>query len=383
MSFRLLRLLDQILGTCLLLILRPICGIITRWLPAVTKETPQTIAILKLHGGGSLLIAWPMLLGIRNRYKQAIITLIGTPETQKYAEMAGIFDRYILIDSTSLPTLAISGIKALTAARRQDVLIDLEPHSTLAAVFTPLTFAARRIGFVKAHETHRVSSYTDAIYFNLHAPIHLFYEQIAKLLYTEPAVHRDCQVALRSKLSRIEPTAGSNRPKPVIYISAFASSLSKERMLPTDLWIAQIKKKFSTLPVTIILGGGPGDIEQARDLAARIQLAIPSVSLINACGTRNLLQAAADIDNTDEFWGIDSGPLHIARLLGKRCTSFWGPTNPAYLLTPIPGLDERIHYKAFACSPCVHVAASSPCKGNNQCMKQLFADPAIAPMIKL
>ena len=92
MSFGFIRLLDHILGKILILIISPLCGLIGKALPSRPSETPKTITILKLHGGGSLLIALPALLGIRSQYPKAALTLIGTTETQKYAELTGVFD---------------------------------------------------------------------------------------------------------------------------------------------------------------------------------------------------------------------------------------------------------------------------------------------------
>jgi ADP-heptose:LPS heptosyltransferase len=383
MQFRFIRLLDQIIGKFLLLALNPLCGLIAHFLPSPVKETPQTIAILKLHGGGSLLIALPALLGIRTKYPQAVLTLIGTGETEKYAELTGVFDRTLLIDSGSLPVLLISGVKALAASFGQDVVIDLEPHSSLAAVFCPLTFAARRIGFVKAHEPYRARSYTDALYFNLHAPIHIFYEQVTALLKASPASIEACRTALKTQSDGNQQLLKPEHAKPVLYISPFASSLSTERMLPAEIWIEQLQKKFGTARFTLIVGGGMNEIELSRGFAARIGAALPSAQVVNACGRRSLCQTAADIGGADEFWGIDSGPLHLARLLGKKCTSFWGPTNPAFLLGAIPGLEEQVFYRSFPCSPCVHVSATSPCKSDNQCMKLLFKPEIPAPFIRL
>jgi ADP-heptose:LPS heptosyltransferase len=92
----------------------------------------------------------------------------------------------------------------------------------------------------------------------------------------------------------------------------------------------------------------------------------------NRCGELSLLESVATIASADEFWGIDSGLLHYARLLRKRCLSFWGPTHPDTLLKPIPGLDERVVYRRVPCSPCVHIAELPPCRGNNVCIRNLF-----------
>ena len=70
-----------------------------------------------------------------------------------------------------------------------------------------------------------------------------------------------------------------------------------------------------------------------------------------------------------ELVTIDSSLLHFARLMGVKVTSYWGPTDPSTLLCPRdPALDVT-HYSRISCSPCVHITATAPCKGNNLCMR--------------
>lgn len=383
MKFHFLHLLDRVLGKILLMTVGPLCNLIAHLLPRKTTQEPKTISILKLHGGGSLLIAMPALLGLRARYPDATITLIGTSETEKYADLTGAFDKCVFVNSGSFLDLLRSGFEALIASFRQDVLIDLEPHSALAAVFTALTFSARRIGLVDAHEVARKYCYSDAVYFNPHAPIYVFYDQIASLLGAEPASSEACRDALRIRADTSKQAQRADHPRPVIYASAFTSSLAPERMLPAELWAQRLREAIGEQPFTLILGGSKDDTNQVKEFAAVVKTALPKTLIISTCGAHNLRQAVAEIDSANQFWGVDSGPLHLARLLGKKCVSFWGPSNPAYRLRPIDGLDETVFYKSFPCSPCVHLMATAPCKGDNQCMKQLFAAETKAPVIRL
>jgi ADP-heptose:LPS heptosyltransferase len=374
MTFNFIRLLDHVVGRLLQLVLVPLCSLAAKFFPPHAAQEPSTICILKLHGGGSLLIALPALLGLRQRYPGAKITLIGTHETKKYAELTGVFNDYVLIQSSSLPSLVMSGFGALRYAFQKDIFIDFEPHSSLAAVFTPLTMARQRIGLVKWNEAARTRGYTDAIYFNVNAPIYSFYDQAVGRTGVEPASIDQCGAVLRVQADNYNPLPLATSPKPVIYISAFTSSLSPERMMPYDVWAQQLKKKFAGAPITVILGGGPQEAERIGEFGSFLKTKLPTIHVIEACNGRSLRQAIADINSADIFWGIDSGPLHIARWLKKPCTSFWGPSDPAFRLRAIEGLAETVFYRAFPCSPCVHMADMPPCKGDNQCMKKLFSD---------
>lgn len=58
-------------------------------------------------------------------------------------------------------------------------------------------------------------------------------------------------------------------------------------------------------------------------------------SIVNACGSQvmlapdtTLLQLAALCHGSDFFLGCDTGPMHIAAAVGKRCVVLFGPTRP-------------------------------------------------------
>lgn len=376
MSFDLLRIADKISGRILIFILAPICAVVRRLFGPKPAQTQKVFSFLKLHGGGSLLIALPALLGIRKKYPDALFILTCTEETRKYAELTGLFNDYIVIQRGNPLALLVTGLKGLLESFRHDVCVDLEPHSFLAAVFCLLTFSDRRIGLVKGSELHRASAYTDAVYFNLHAPIHVFYEQIAGLLDATAADDEECRRTLRANCTNGASPLDGDHPRPLIYVCAFSSDLAPERMMPTEIWVAQLKQAFGTAPYTIILGGTVRDIGSAGAMAAQLGAQMPAAKILNLCGERTLKQSAYDIGKADQCWSVDTGPLHIARFLSKHCRSYWGPTSPYILLKKIEGLEEETVYQNYPCSPCVHVTLKSPCGGDNQCLKSLLAPPS-------
>lgn len=381
MRFRAVRFIDQVLGRALLLILAPLCHLFG-WLAPRSSRPQPIFCFLKLHGGGSLLIALPSLLGIRKQHPEAEFVLVCTTETQKYAELTGLFDRYILVQPRSFPTLALSGLKALGRAFRCDVCVDLEPHSFLAAVFTALTLGGRRLGFVKANELYRAGAYTEALFFNPHAPIYAFYDQMAGLFDAKPAAVEECRQRFEAQAQGSGPSAlPPNAQRPVLYLAPFCSDFAPERMMPNELWVRLLNERAKNQPMTILLGGAPADFDKGEALKLTLNRELPLAQVLNLCGARSLMQGIEDIRAADAFWGINSGPLHIARFLGKPCRSFWGPTNPFHRLRVVPGLEEETVYLGFACSPCIDSVEESPCRGNNLCMKLLLDPPPATPPI--
>lgn len=73
----------------------------------------------------------------------------------------------------------------------------------------------------------------------------------------------------------------------------------------------------------VVLVGGTGDKERGRFIAANLPL--PSLDL---CGTTDLLQAAAVLQQASVFVGNDSGLGHIASAVGIPTLTVFGPGQP-------------------------------------------------------
>ena len=154
--------------------------------PQLQKNTRHIF--LKLKGGGSLIIALPALLGLRRAYPDAEFTLVCTSGVKAYAELTGIFDSYLIIDDATPLTLIVSAWHAMRESFRATRCIDLEPNSLLAAVFTMLTCAQTRAGFVKPEQPGRAAAYTTTLAFNINAPIYIYYDQLCAALGGIPAL---------------------------------------------------------------------------------------------------------------------------------------------------------------------------------------------------
>ena len=89
------QLLDRVLGRVLTLCLRPtaqILGLILRRDHAL--ELRDRVAVIKMMGGGSLIIAYPALLALRKRYPHVRFIFIGTPAVRPFAELLALFDEF-------------------------------------------------------------------------------------------------------------------------------------------------------------------------------------------------------------------------------------------------------------------------------------------------
>jgi ADP-heptose:LPS heptosyltransferase len=170
------------------------------------------------------------------------------------------------------------------------------------------------------------------------------------------------------------PAMAAERSIRTVGIAPYTSDFAPERMMPEDVWIEVLRQEIAhDEPCRVYLFGSlktKGQADHFIDTASRYFI---RADFINLSGVCSLAEAAGTLKSLDQFWSVDSGLLHIARLLRVPCRSFWGPTNPLQRLRLIDGLNEKVFYKNFSCSPCVHLS-SPPCAGNNLCMKTMAED---------
>ncbi len=267
--------------------------------------------------------------------------------------------------------LARSGLGALWwAIRHLDTIVDLEVHSKLTTVFSTLTMVVNRLAFVDAHTYWRSRLYTHTLYFNMHSSVYCYYDGIASLLGIGKIDLRDQTMHLERLLE--EASLDVRLPAKFIAIGVGCSDLRRERQMAVESWRAVLERIRELLPeVDFVLVGGPQDREVAEQIAAG------DTHILDLCGSLPLIGSMKVLSEAYGYIGIDSMLLHVSRLLCERVQSIWGPTHPDTLRRPL-AICEDVQYRQVLCSPCVHVAWTPPCHGDNICIAGLrseaFAD---------
>jgi heptosyltransferase-2/heptosyltransferase-3 len=92
---------------------------------------------------------------------------------------------------------------------------------------------------------------------------------------------------------------------------------------------------------------------------------------LNLCGITSIRENIAIYRACDLFFGVDSGPLHMAAATGIRVVGLFGPTDERKWGPWGDG--HRIVSKYLACHPC----KPHKCE-DHQCMDRISADEALA-----
>ena len=338
----------------------------------------REIAILKLLGGGSLVIAFPALLALRRLPNLQKLTLITSPSIAPFGQLLGIFDEIVVVrDNRGLFTLGFDSLKAFQKLFRCDAVVDLEIHSRLTTVFALLTAARNRIGFFTGISYWRRHLNTHLLFCNVSNGIFKFYDQLAILFGTLPVDELECERVFRSKLGEWK---FEDESRFRIALAPCCSGLSAERMLRREDWVTILNERLAKLPadqnVEMHLLGAPSDRSELEQLGTLLASHFGDrIAITNQGGKTKLNESVRIVAGMDEVLCIDSALLHFSRLLGRKTVSFWGPTDPATLARPSSRPIDEIHYVRIPCSPCVHHSHSAPCKGQNICMR-LSVDPA-------
>ncbi len=381
MKLRTKELLDYTLGGLLMALLK----VPTYCLGLILRRNHELVlrgrvAFIKLAGGGSLVMAYPSLLGLRLAHRDCHFVLITTPSVAPFASLLQVFDRVHVVDDRNIVTLLHSGINALRETYKFDTIIDLEAYGRLTTIFSLFTFARNRVSFFLESAFWRRKISTHLIFFNRFSPTYRFYDQLCAIYNVPPATVEQCRVKLLGEngltaASAHSASSPSSAPRR-IGLGHACSALARERMLTAEQWVSFLGARYAPeTPLELHFFGVASDLAAADDISQAVTAHFSNVSLVKHCGLA-LTESVRLICSMDEFWGIDSALIHLSRLLGIATTSFWGPTDPACRLRPIAGLKEVVFYEKIPCSPCVHVASMPPCRGNNLCMKNLTRAPA-------
>jgi ADP-heptose:LPS heptosyltransferase len=368
MKLRTRLMIDYYVGGCTHALLKPVVILLGKVLHRNhTLDKPQDVTIVKILGGGSLIVAYPALLALRQNPNVKKLRLLASPATKPFGELLGIFDEIITIRDNAAMSLAADSLTAIRRLWRTDTLIDLEIHSRLTTIFCLLTCARNRIGFYPQESFWRRGLSTHLLFCHTASGVYYFYEQIAAIMGSPAVSFSQARRQFRElmKLPATSPSTTDRR----IALAPCCSSLTIERMLRIEEWITILSKYYpAQLPEEIHLMGAPSDRPYLQSLSEAITAKWPTARPLNRAGECGLSDSVRQLAQMDRLLSIDSSLLHFARLLGIPTISYWGPTDPRTRLKDL-GANDVTHFAHLPCSPCVHLAATTPCRGNNLCMR--------------
>ena len=344
---------------------------------------PRNILVIKFFGLGSITLASALISNIRHSYKDARIIFLTFKENVPMLQTLSLADE-ILVVSTENPYKLLQSIwRVILYCHRQriDISMDIEFYSKFSTIMSFLSGAEYRMGFYLAR-FWRDSLVNVPVYFNYSRHILEIYGMFAASLgvKSQELYPKGIKISegQRNGLRSFLQGKGINDLENTIAINIHASDLALCRRWPLPKFVTLVQQILTEYPQSqIILTGLKAEKSYAEDFLSLL----PSqwhARVVDLTGEVSLDQFLILLSLVPLFITNDTGPFHLAKALGTRTISLWGPGS-VDLYGPYGQENEKhdVIYKRYACSPCLYVYRTDAgyfCKGKAPCMEDI--DPS-------
>ena len=380
----------------------PVCAALSLWhfgaqlvKGRFPSPPPRRILVVLLSEMGSLVLAEPMFRRLRERHPAAEIHMMLFKRNRQLLDLLGVVDpaNVITIRDDSLSNLLRdlwAAIKRMRAMR-YDAVVDCELFSRISAILSGLSGAPQRVGFHRYTQEglFRGSFMTSPIPYNPYR--HLSHQLVAL------ADGIDSQSWPRGKDGRVadsfvppvftpEPgelqkEAGQlHRDHPSLLGKPLVLLYPSGGLLPIRAWplqhYVQVAQGLLSDGFAVGIIGMPDD----RALGDQLRAACDNdVHCVNLAGyTRSVRHLMTLFHRASMLITNDGGPGQFAAMTPIQTIVFFGPETPALYRSWSP--HAHAFFTALPCAPCLtaYNHRSSPCDGDNQCLKRILPGEVLA-----
>ena len=163
-----------------------------------------------------------------------------------------------------------------------------------------------------------------------------------------------------------------------IGINIHASDLALCRRWPLKRFVSLFDLFFKENPQkNIILTGAKSEVPYSKEFLAMLP-AEHHTRVFDLTGKLSLRQFLTLVALLPVFVTNDTGPFHLAKAVGARTVSLWGPGS-IDLYGPFGHEKETqdVVYKRYLCSPCLYVYRTNAgffCKDKAPCMQDILPE---------
>jgi heptosyltransferase I len=284
-------------------------------------EPPRSVCILRLSALGDTCHVVPIVRTLQQAWPATQLSwIIGSHEARLMSLIEGV--EFITVDKRA-SLAALRALRARLRGRHFDVLLHMQLalRASLVASCVP---AAVKLGFDRPRARELQWLFTNARI----APrvrehvLDSFFGFAAALGVRERLLRWDLPLppAARAYAERLIPDA-----RPTLVISP--CSRHAPRNWRPERYAAVAAHAAGRHGMRVILAGGRGDLERAA--GAAIESAAAGTPLINQIGRDTLPELLALLARASVLLTPDSGPAHIATMVGTPVVGLYAATNPA------------------------------------------------------
>jgi heptosyltransferase-2 len=336
------------------------------------KLEARKILVMRYRFIGDTVLTVPFLRNLREAFPAARIDLMIEPFSGEVIEGCPYVDRVIPFAMKTIHTYSARAKRGKLAGHiHYGAMIRKEKYDAVFVLKRSLSSAflvwaagvPRRIGFSTEgrglllsdrvpyrQDRHEVENFLDCL-----RTLGISIRSTHLELWPDPAAEAD--------IKRMFSEAGWKAGDLKIIIHPAASLPAKQ--WPPERFAAVMKELQSRYRVRFVYTGAKGD----APLYDAIEKLGPFGGL-NLCGKTSLRQNVSVYQACDLFFGVDSGPMHMAAAAGVPVAALFGPTDERKWRPW--GTGHVVISKQLSCHPC----KPHKCR-DNVCMKQISVAEAI------
>ena len=377
----------------------PVCALLSLVNRVLSNEPegtpPKKILVILLSEMGSLVLAHPMFMRLKQQYPEADIHVLMFAKNREVLDLLDVIPRenVLTLDDSSLKGLVGDSLKAIRAMRKLgiDAVIDCELFARISSIFSYLSGASLRIGFHPHTQEglYRGSFINRPVLYNpyrhltqqfltLASALESTTDPVAKLL---PAPYTGKAPVLEFPREELEETHRElHNFFPVIKDKKLVLIYPSGGILPIRAWPLQ---SYFQLSRTLLEEGyavGVIGMKGDREIAQAVVDHCKNPGCVNLAGyTKSVRHLLAVFHRASLLVTNDGGPGQFAALTPQLpAIIFFGPETP--VLYKSLGDNAWCFHRQLPCSPCLtaYNHRTSPCDGDNQCLKQITVEQVLA-----
>ena len=341
-------------------------------------ETVKKILLIKFFGGGSILLASPIIHKIKEVHPNATISIITLSENKEICSLISAIDNIYCLDIKTFFSFLFNYLSLIRGIKNKNynIVVDLEFVTNFSALTTLLVSILSKplftIGF-SSPSKWRNKVYSIAIPFDHSRHITGVFKKLFSPLINK-SFEIDFEVPKRDLISAAEFSSVATSilevnsdAKKIVCVNINAGKICHLRRWPQESYAELIHGLFDRFGVKTVLIGGSDDISYVDEFVKKLS---NKINLSNLCGKLSIKELIGLFSKSHLLITNDSGPLHIANIVSLPTVSFFGPETP-YLYGPL-GPKNQVFYEDIFCSPCINIYNSkkSDCR-DNICLKNI------------
>jgi len=334
--------------------------------PRAAPTPAERILVIRLGAVGDVVRTLPAAATLRAAYPRAHLAWLVEPasasvlEGQPWLDEVIVFPRGALAAALRRGRLGAlaqeaSGFLRRLRGGRFDLVLDF--HAILkSGVLARLSGAKRRVSYARPFAREGAAFFASErarLAPRLQSRFDRNDALVRYLGVTEPAPPHPLSVP-ELALARAKDALGPG-PAPVVIHPGTSDATPYKRWTPVGYGAVARALAEEGVPCLVTSGPAASDREMAEAV-----LAAAAGSARAAPPTPTLLDLAALFAHSRLYLGADSGPMHVAALVGTPVLQLLGPTDPVEN-APYPGTASRTLRVQIACNPCKRGCAAATC----------------------